>query len=603
MRDTRIYKIMLLSFIFMFLTFIKISMVHASAYNGTIIGEDIEVDKSWKVKFNMQLDEDTVNDSNIVVADIDGNSIPISVQLAGNGSDLIVTPKTQYSYGKTYNLIVKSGLKAISGKSYGESKMQFNVKSNSNSNSNTNSKYTVTIDAGHGGSDKGNVSTSGLSEKDVDLSVALKVGSILEQSGLNVVYTRKGDTVSWDSSSDLKSRFDIANNAKSDLFVTIHCNTYAESSAVKGIETYYSAYSDEAKNIAKSIQSQMISYTGGVDRGAKEGKSQHEILRGTVSPAIMAELGFMSNSEESSLLGSDDYQNKSAAAIAKGILESLDLLDGNKDLTVSSISDLASQITEGDEYSLPLSVQATMSNGTDKKVGVIWDSEKVDSSKTGTFTYKGTVAGYGKQVILTLTIIAKAHQTPPSNTAPVIVIDPGHGMGSDVGATGINGLQEDDITLAVGLKTGKILEGYGINVVYTRTTDMRSTPMGVTESLQKRCDISNNANARYFICIHTNSFDASSANGTETLYYTGNEEGKKLATYIQDSIIEEVGTYNRGLKDGSWLYITRNTSAPAVLTELGFVTNPDDAEKLSSDEYRAKFAQAIADGILKALGY
>jgi N-acetylmuramoyl-L-alanine amidase len=127
--------------------------------------------------------------------------------------------------------------------------------------------------------------------------------------------------------------------------------------------------------------------------------------------------------------------------------------------------------------------------------------------------------------------------------------------------------------------------------------------MSITESLQKRCDISNNANARYFVCIHTNAFDAPSANGTETLYYTGNEEGKKLATYIQNSIIEEVGTYNRGLKDGSWFYITRNTIAPAVLTELGFVTNLDDAAKLSSDEYRAKFAQAIADGILKALGY
>ena len=601
MRDTKIYRIMLLSFIFMFVAFIKISIVHASAYNGTIIGKDIEIDKSWKIKFNMQLDESTVNDSNIVVADIDGNSVPISVQLSSNGSDLVVTPKTQYSYGKTYNLIVKSGLKSISGKSYGESKMQFNVKSNSNSN--TNSKYTVTIDAGHGGNDKGNVSALGLNEKDVDLSVALKVGNILEQSGINVVYTRKNDTISWDSSSDLKSRFDIANNAKSDLFVTIHCNTYAESSAVKGIENYYSTYSDEAKNVAQNIQSKMVSYTGSVDRGIKEGKSQHEILRGTVSPAVMVELGFMSNSEESSLLGSSDYQNKSASAIANGILESLDLLNEDKDLTVSSISDLASQITEGDDYSLPLSVQATMSNGSIQKLGIIWDSEKVDSFKTGTFTYKGTVAGYGKQIILTLTIVAKAHQTPPSNMAPVVVIDPGHGMGSDVGATGINELQEDDITLAVGLKTGKILEEHGVNVVYTRTTDMSATPMSITESLQKRCDISNNANARYFVCIHTNAFDAPSANGTETLYYTGNEEGKKLATYIQNSIIEEVGTYNRGLKDGSWLYITRNTIAPAVLTELGFVTNPDDAAKLSSDEYRAKFAQAIADGILKALGY
>lgn len=599
MKDTKVYKIMLLSFIFMFVTFVRISMVHASAYNGAVIGKDVEIDKSWKIKFNMQLDESTVNDSNIVVVDSDGNSVPISVQLQDNGSDLVVAPKTQYIYDKTYNLIVKSGLKSISGKSYGESKMQFSIKSNPTSNS----KYTVTIDAGHGGNDKGNISGSGLNEKDVNLSVALKVGNILEQNGINVVYTRKDDNISWDSSSDLKSRFDIANNAKSDMFVTIHCNSYTENSAVNGIETYYAGYSDEAENIANKIQNQMVSYTGRMDRGVKEGQPQHKILRGTLSPAVMVELGFMTNSQESSLLGSNDYQNKSAAAIAKGVLESLSSLNENKELMVSSISDLANQITEGDEYSLPISVQATMSDGTTQKVGVIWDSEKVDSSKTGTFTYKGIAAGYEKQVTLTLTIVAKAQQTPPSSTAPIIVIDPGHGMGSDVGATGINGLQEDDITLAVGLKTGKILEEHGINVVYTRTTDMRSTPMSVTESLQKRCDISNNANAKYFVCIHTNSFNVPSANGTETLYYTGNEEGRKLATYIQNSIVEEVGTYNRGLKDGSWLYIAQNTVAPAVLTELGFVTNPEDAAKLSSDEYRAKFAQAIADGILKALGY
>lgn len=181
-----------------------------------------------------------------------------------------------------------------------------------------------------------------------------------------------------------------------------------------------------------------------------------------------------------------------------------------------------------------------------------------------------------------------------------IVIDPGHGIGDDVGATG-NGLQEDNITLSVGLKTGKILQNNGINVVYTRTTDMRSVPMSVEDSLQKRCDISNNANADYFICIHTNAFGSSSANGTETLYYPGSEKGKQMALSIQNSIVKEVGTYNRGLKDGSWLYVVQNTDASAVLTELGFLTNPDDASKLASDTYRQKFAQAIADGILQCL--
>jgi N-acetylmuramoyl-L-alanine amidase len=131
---------------------------------------------------------------------------------------------------------------------------------------------------------------------------------------------------------------------------------------------------------------------------------------------------------------------------------------------------------------------------------------------------------------------------------------------------------------------------------------MRSTPMEVTDSLQKRCDIANDANAKYFISIHANSFDSAAALGTETLYNTGNAESERLATAIQNSIVQEVGTYNRGLKDGNWLYVVKNTKMTAVLTELGFLTNPDDAAKMRDESYRQRYAQAIADGILQCLG-
>ncbi|MEY7999372.1 N-acetylmuramoyl-L-alanine amidase [Clostridium sp. Mt-5] len=605
MKNTRIYMVLLMSFIFMLIVFARVNDVQAAGYDGMTVGKDVEVNKSWNIKFNIKLDTNTVNGSNIVVTDSDGNVVPVSLQVGQDGTNIVVTPKTQYTYGKTYNLTVKNGLKSAYGKSLKDQpKMQFTVKSNPTSSGNA--KYTVTIDAGHGGTDFGNVSKSGIKEKDVNLSVALKAGKILEQNGVNVVYTRKDDNVTWDSSSDLQTRFDIANKANSDLFVALRCNSYAENSQVSGIETYYTDCSDSAKNAAEKIQNEMISYTGRTDRGIKAGVYKHTILRGTVAPAVMVELGFMTSTEESALLGSDDYQNKSAAAIANGVLKSLGSMDGNKGITISSISNLSDNITVGSQYSLPTSVQATMSDGTSKKVPVIWSADSIDSSKTGVFTYNGTVPGYSKQVLFTLTIVSKPTETPPSSGTPgtpVIVIDPGHGMGNDIGATGINGLQEDDITLAVGLKTGAILQSKGINVVYTRTTDMRSVPMSVNESLQKRCDISNDANAKYFVCIHANYFTESSAHGTETLYYTGNSEGEKLALNIQNSIVKEVGMYDRGLKDGSWLYIAKNTNATSALVELGFVSSPDDAAKLSSDEYRQKFAQAIADGILQTLGY
>ncbi|OBR91769.1 N-acetylmuramoyl-L-alanine amidase LytC precursor [Clostridium ragsdalei P11] len=602
MKITRIYMMILLSLIFVLIVLAKGNTVHAINYSGITIGNDVETNKSWNIKFNMKLDQSTVNDSNIVVTDNTGNAVPISLQLEKDGMGVVVTPKSQYAYGKTYNLSVKSGVKAVSGKNLSrEAKVQFGVKSNPSSNN----KYTVTIDAGHGGTDIGNVSGSGLKEKDVDLSVALKTGKILEQNGVNVVYTRKDDNVTWNDSTNLQARFDIANNAKSNLFVSLHVNCYTESALVNGIETYYRVSNDSAKNTANNIQSDLISYTGLSNRGIKEGTAQHKILMGTTAPAVMVELGFMTNPKESQLIGSEDFQNKSASAIANGILKSLPSLQEESTVNVSSISNLSDSIIVGSKYSLPTSVQAIMSDGTSKKVSIVWNSNTVDTSKAGIFTYKGTAAGYSKTVTFTLTVKAKqVVPTPvtPSKGAPVIVIDPGHGVGSDVGSNG-NGFQEDDVTLSVGLKVGKMLESKGVKVIYTRTTDERkTTPLTVTESLQRRCDTANNAGANYMISIHTNAFDDPAAEGTETLYYTGSVKGEKMAEAIQKSLSSTLGTYSRGLKGGSWLYIAKHTIAPTVLTELGFLTNKNDAGILGTDEGRNKAAQAIVSAILQVLG-
>ena len=167
MKITRIYMMILLSLICVLIVFAKENTVHAINYNGITIGNNVETNKSWNIKFNMKLDQSTINDSNIVVTDSTGNAIPISLQVEKDGMGIVVTPKSQYAYGKTYNLTVKSGVKAVSGKNLPrEVKVQFGVKSNPSSNN----KYTVTIDAGHGGTDAGNVSGSGLKEKDVTLT-------------------------------------------------------------------------------------------------------------------------------------------------------------------------------------------------------------------------------------------------------------------------------------------------------------------------------------------------------------------------------------------------------------------------------------------------
>lgn len=604
METKKFYKLLLLSFVFIFIAFAKGNFVHAAnVYDGISIGKDVEANKSWRIKFNKELDKSTIKDSNISVTDNNGSVVPVSLQVDNNGRDIIVTPKIQYTYGKTYNLVIKNGLKAVNGKSLQEqSQVQFSVKASSVNTS----KYTVTLDAGHGGFDSGNIGQSGVKEKDVDLSVALKVGKILKDNGVNVVYTRESDRVSWDKNTDLQARFDISNNAKSDLFLSIHVNSYEANTSTNGIETYYSNSDSIGKSVAQQVQDQLISNTGLANRGIKEGGLPHEILRGTSAPAVMVQLGFMTNPKESVLVGSDDFQNKSAVGIANGVLKSLNLIGTDKNLTISSVSDISASINVGDNYTLPTSVQATMNDNSTKKVGVIWDYNKVDSSKEGSYTYKGTIAGYSKSVIFTLTVVARQTQPIPptsNNNTPIIVIDPGHGVGKDTGSTGLNGLQEDDVTLKVGLKVGKILESRGVNVVYTRTTDERATsPLSITESLQRRCDTANNANAKYLVSIHTNAFDDPAARGTETLYYTGNSEGQRLASAIQKNLVSALGTYNRGLKDGSWLYIAKNTVAPTALAELGFLTNPNDASVLGTDEGQMKAAQAVANGILEVLG-
>jgi len=177
-----------------------------------------------------------------------------------------------------------------------------------------------------------------------------------------------------------------------------------------------------------------------------------------------------------------------------------------------------------------------------------------------------------------------------------ICIDPGHG-GSDPGACG-NGLKEKDTALIVAKKVKDYLINAGCEVVLTRETD---TDVGyanddaVTE-LQARCDISNKFKADAFISIHCNSFGSPDPSGAEIIYADGSIRGEKLANCIQSHLVGLGGLINRGLKVTP-LYVTKHTDAPAVLTELAFISNYDDASKLGDPYWQDRFARAIARGV------
>lgn len=171
-----------------------------------------------------------------------------------------------------------------------------------------------------------------------------------------------------------------------------------------------------------------------------------------------------------------------------------------------------------------------------------------------------------------------------------VFLDAGHG-GGDPGALG-NGLREKDINLSVALKVGNILKNHGVDVRYSRTTD-------VFLELADRASRANNTGANVFVSIHCNAFSDTSAKGVETYSYPGGT-GTNLSKAIHNSIISSgVYTANRGTKTANFA-VLRLTNMPAALVELAFITNAQDANILKNRQ--DDLALAVAKGILSNLG-
>jgi N-acetylmuramoyl-L-alanine amidase len=174
-----------------------------------------------------------------------------------------------------------------------------------------------------------------------------------------------------------------------------------------------------------------------------------------------------------------------------------------------------------------------------------------------------------------------------------ICIDPGHG-GADPGAIGPTGLREKDVNLAVGLKLAELLKPIA-EVKLTRTTD-------IAVSLKDRAAIANSWGADYFISVHSNSFTDRKVGGVETWAYAPGGNGEKLAKAVQAELVKVTGLANRGVKFNSKFAVLRDTKAPAILTETGFISNPAEEKLLKTDAFRDKIARAIAQGVAKQLG-
>lgn len=171
-------------------------------------------------------------------------------------------------------------------------------------------KGIITLDPGHGGKDSGAVGINGSKEKDNTLSQSLILKNYLEKQGFKVYLTR-----SKDEFIDLNTRKNIADNYQSDLLISIHNNSFADSNA-NGIESWNYPNSISGRKASEYIHGELIKETNLLNRGNKETKSI--VLTGN-SVAVLVGLGFISNEIESKLLANRGYQNIVASAITKGV--------------------------------------------------------------------------------------------------------------------------------------------------------------------------------------------------------------------------------------------------------------------------------------------
>jgi N-acetylmuramoyl-L-alanine amidase len=233
-----------------------------------------------------------------------------------------------------------------------------------------------------------------------------------------------------------------------------------------------------------------------------------------------------------------------------------------------------------------------------------------------------------------LLLAAVAAQTPAERT---VVIDPGHG-GLETGAKGRFGNLEKDITLAISLKLKAMIEkDMGFEVVLTRDRDV-DVPM------ETRSAVANNHKAALFISIHANGAVQKKAAGSETFFLSLNatdeetrrlaylennstelqtrvdpsadndlmmilwdmaqnayiKQSSRLAELVQGELDAMLGTRNRGIKQAPFKVLT-GVACPAILVEAAFISNPDEEQKLASDEFQTKVAEAIYRGLARYL--
>ncbi len=191
------------------------------------------------------------------------------------------------------------------------------------------SNKVIVLDAGHGKPDEGAQSSTGTTEAETNLKIALKVQSLLEQSGATVILTRSDDEAIYDLDSktlkqkkisDIRNRVKIGNEAQADIFVSIHLNKIPQEQ-YWGWQCFYKEGNEQSIKLAKSLQENLNESIQKENKRVAMKLENVYIMKHIEIPISIVECGFLSNKEEEKLLLEDSYQDKLAWGIYNGIID------------------------------------------------------------------------------------------------------------------------------------------------------------------------------------------------------------------------------------------------------------------------------------------
>lgn len=301
----------------------------------------------------------------------------------------------------------------------------------------------------------------------------------------------------------------------------------------------------------------------------------------------------------------DKYENKIVIFPEKSFWENISYNVDGKDrtITIDSLTETNYSVnydvlTKSMEISIPKDNVNLLTGVSSMSDGLVEDFKVVEESGNTKviIQFKRSI----EHTVLSNTIDNKimVKVKRDSNLKPsdrVIVVDAGHG-GTDSGANSPNKVKEKDVNLQISLKTEIALKDAGYNVLMTRDTDK-------TLGLYERPALANNKFADLFISIHANSTTNKDVHGIEVLYAPAaagseKEEGQQILTKaIMDELLKATGAKKRGIIQRPKLVVIRESKMPAVLIEVGFLSNANEEKLITDDDYQNKIVGAILRGI------